>query len=109
MSNAYTYEHMSEAERNTVDWLEPKDMLELLNGEDDVIFYRVHTVLCEMVKNKNQMNESQMECVMLPYRLWGSMAGYELYKIKKAWDDMKAIPTNQRKGYKYAGKNNNPF
>lgn len=109
MSNAYTYQHLSQAEKDCVDMIDQKDMLTLMKDGDDILFYRIHSILCDKVKDKQPLTDDQEDCLVLPYRLWGSMAGYELYKIKKKWDDMKAIPKSDRQGYKYTKKRDVPF
>lgn len=100
MSNAYKYEYLSRAEKDCVDMIDMKDMLTLLNDGDEVLFYRIHSILAEKVKDGYPLNDDQKEVLTLPYLLWGSMAGYELYKIKKKWDEMKTVPKEERRGYK---------
>lgn len=102
MSNAYTYDKLSQAEKDCVDMIDVPDMLALLKDDEEVLFYRIHSILCEKVKDKLPLNTDQQEVLILPYRIWGSMAGYELYKMKKRWDEMKAVPKSERRGYKYA-------
>lgn len=102
MSNAYKYEFLSQSEKNCIDMVDMKDMLTLLKDGDEVLFYRIHSILAEKVKDGHPLNEDQQSVLTLPYLLFGSMAGYELYKMKKQWDVMKSVPKEERQGYKYA-------
>lgn len=89
MSNTYSYQYLTQAEKDTIAMIEPKDMLELLEDDDtgnNVLFLRVWTVLANMVMEGMRLNEDQHKCLMLPIQLWGGMMGLELYKLKQKKD-----------------------
>lgn len=88
--NKTTYQYLSQAEKDSIDMLEPTDMLGLLKDDDignNVLFLRVWTVLANMVRDGMRLNDDQKVCLMLPIQLWGGMMGLELYKLKQKKDE----------------------
>jgi len=76
--------------QNVVDVIDYETAAKLLTGGDDkgedLLFVNIYDAISDTAMNGTPLTTDQQKILLLPFKVWGSDAGRELYKIRtKRW------------------------
>lgn len=116
MDDRNTYERLKKQEKLAMDMLDVETLEECLTHEAFDVFITMYDCLCNFCKDGMIMNDDYMQCLIYPFRRWGSKASTVLAAMRKEkWDKIKSQPrltreqrAAERKEKNTAGLNVNP-
>ena len=90
MNGHSTYQKLQKSYKNAMDLLDVETLNVLLKKEAFESYINMYDTLCNMCKDGMIMHEDYLECLIHPYRLWGSRAGHILFEMRKGmWDKIR--------------------
>lgn len=90
MNGLSTYQKLRKFDKNAMDLLDVETLNILLKKEAFESYINMYDTLCNMCKDGMLMHEDHMQCLIHPYRKWGSRAGHILFEMRKGmWDKIR--------------------
>ena len=97
MKGISTYQKLRKSEKTAMDLLDVETLNILLKKEAFESYINMYDTLCNMCKDGMIMHEDYMNCLIHPYRKWGSRAGHILFEMRKGmWDKIRERKEGKR-------------
>lgn len=87
MNDRSAYQKLRKADKTAIDMMDVETLDRLLRNGSFESYINMYDTLCNMCKDGMYMHDDHMQCLIHPYRKWGSRAGHILFEMRKGmWD-----------------------